>query len=127
MFFITRPNHKKNVYNKRNMAKTMQTYYSLLILLVVLFQSVYGNQNAVAFDKNYSDRLTANANQQSSLRQNNEAYHASDSNRFTSASATDPSQAPHETSHVNCCSQSNIITIFLCSVLFAFLAFCISL
>lgn len=43
---------------------------SFIILLVFLFQSVRGNQNA-AFDKNYSDRLTANYNQQSTLEVNN--------------------------------------------------------
>lgn len=45
---------------------------SFIILLVVLFQSVRGNQNA-AFDKNYSDRLTANYNQQSGPEVNTES------------------------------------------------------
>lgn len=92
----------------------MQTCHSLTILLVVLFQSVRCNQNA-AFDKNYSDRLTENNNQQSSQRLNNNAYHASDSNRFI-ASATDSSQAPHETSHVNYLqwNEKFIHSIFFC-------------
>lgn len=83
----------------------MYSCHLVTLLLVFLFQSVRGNQNAAAatFDKNYSDRLTENNNQQSSLEHNNKAYHAtlaSGSMRFI-ASATDPSfdsQAPRETS-----------------------------
>ncbi|XP_031636645.1 uncharacterized protein LOC116349381 isoform X2 [Contarinia nasturtii] len=44
----------------------MQACQSVIILLVFLFQSVRAHQNA-AFDKNYSDRLTGNNNQQSTL------------------------------------------------------------
>ncbi|XP_055304729.1 uncharacterized protein LOC129569660 isoform X3 [Sitodiplosis mosellana] len=59
---------------------------SFIILLVVSFQSVRGNQNA-AFDKNYSDRLTENYNQQSALElAANKHYESSRFRRSSSSS-----------------------------------------
>lgn len=112
----------------------MYSCHLVALLLVFLFQSVRGNQNAATaaatFDKNYSDRLTENNNQQSSLKHNNKAYHAtlaSGSMRFI-ASATDPSfdsQASHETStYVNALATEIIMKL---NKLFFSFAICIVL
>lgn len=89
--------HFEKEYHRK---KTMHTCYLIVFLLVLWFQSICGNQNAV-LDKKYSDRLTEPSNQQSSRQQNNKA-----SNHATvSALATEPSpksQTPHLTSNVNC-------------------------
>lgn len=100
--------------------KIMYSCHLIVVLLVFLFQSVCGNQNA-AFDKNYSDRLTETNNQrQSSLEHsNNAATIASGSHRFI-ASATDSlvdSRAPHETSHVNAPATKIIMNFYFVCLL----------
>lgn len=68
----------------------MHTCYLVVLLLVLWFQSVRCNQNAI-LDKNYSDRLIKPSNQQSSLQHIDGAAHH----------ATEPLQTPHHTSNVN--------------------------